>query len=236
VAATIAVAVLTIVAAPLLVAQLGMFKAVMGIIGAVASAASTFLKAIGLNKAAGIFDIIAAGANFLTAIKSIAGTIALQKVRAVLKAVSAGANLASKILSQAGHTKLSQIFGLISTVTDFISSTIVDKDVPTTEKDTKCTVFKWKRPSLWAVFKFGRSVAAQVATIAGAKRVAGWLDVLGLVEDIYTLTQELDDVFNKTEKKTTRERWLEKAKRIDKMVKKINSAIGRVDKGIAMAR
>ena len=65
---------------------------------------------------------------------------------------------------------------------------------------------------------------------------AAWLDVVGLIEDGYSLYKGLGALDDDTKKKSRAERFLERAKRIETVVKKINSILGRVEKGVAMAR
>jgi RHS repeat-associated protein len=250
VAAAVAVAVLTIVYAGPLIAQMGLYKAILGIIGAVANAASSVLKALGLKTAAAVFGVIAAGASFLTSLDKIAGA-GWEKAKSIFKAISDGASLASKTLSLAGQTKLSQVFGLIGSATGFISTVIRQPEDPTTHQPIPNSKYGF-HPKLWETLKFARSAAQQIATIAGAKKVADWLDTLGLVEDVYTLYQGIFH-FNKEDMKLNKPikgvtdpaalvalnrqlRTLQRLTRISGLIGKVNSAIGRVEKGVALAR
>lgn len=260
VAAAIAVAVLTIIYAPVLFSNV--FQAVMGIIGAVAGAAQSLTEALGLKRLSAVFGLIAAGAGFLGSLQAIKGTAGWAKAKAIFKAISDGATLASKSLAMAGHTKLSQVFGLISTAAGFISGAIrkeKDKNGLTIETSS----FGW-RPEPWEVFKFARNMAAQIATMAGATKVAGWLDVMGLVEDAYALGASIfGSDFNKGEaggdiySTKPQKNWhgnalkadpdgfwssyrkhirlTSRIKKLKGLIGNVNKAFGRIEKGVALA-
>jgi len=175
VAISVAVAVLTIIYAPALFAT--SLKLIFGIVAAIANAASSVLNAFGLTKAGAFLGIIAAGASFGT---SFLNARSLMNWKTLLKAVSDGATLASRTLTYYGHKKLGLIFGLVSTVTGFVSDGLKQVKDPDTGK---VTGLKWDS-SYWRIYKFVRSSAEQIAGIAGANRVAGFLNVFGIIDDV----------------------------------------------------
>ena len=174
VALSIAIAVIAVMCFPALFATA--FKATMGIISAIANAASSTLKALGYTTAANIFGIISAAANLGTSIANVKG--AVKKMKAVFKMISDGASLASKTLSAKGKKVASQWFGIASTATGFVSGRLDEVK----DKNTgKVTGFDWKNDP-WETVKTGRSLAEQGATLAGEDKLAGWLNVAGLGE------------------------------------------------------
>lgn len=244
VAAAVAVAVLTIVYAGPLFAGMGVLKTVLGLIGAIANAASSVLNAVGLKTAGAVFGFISAGAGFVSSIASIGGT-GKALAKSILAAISSGAGLYSKALSQAGHNKLSQVFGLISSVTDFVANGFKKQDNGTYK-------FEYKA---WEVFKFARATAEKVANLAGATRVAGYLNVLGLVNDAYDLYRGITH-FNEKEAggnlaaavggkyKNRKDLWETlnrqirlqgRISRLGGLIGIVNTAIGRVERGVALA-
>ena len=173
VAISVAIAVLTIVYAPILFATA--LKQLLGIISAVANAAQSVLSAVGLNKAAAVFGIISSFASLGTAILDFRAAAKAFKLKALFSVVSNAATAVSRALAAFGHQRLGQIFRLISTVTGFIGEGL---------KETNKGSLKW-HPSSWDVYKFVRSSSEQIANIAGATRLAGYLNVLGIVDDLY---------------------------------------------------
>lgn len=230
VAAVVAVAVLMIV----YTGPIG-FQTVLGIIGAVANAAASVLNALGLKTAAAVFGLISAGAGFLSSLADIVGKAGIEKVKSILTAIAKGATLASKALSQAGHNKLSQVFGLISSATDFVASGFK-------KQDNGSYKFTYKP---WEVYKFARKTAEQIANLAGAKRVAGFLNVLGLVEDVYTLAKGIYSFFHQENRAGSgsiclspfqqRQLLIAKVKKIQGLIGKVNSIFGRIETGVALA-
>jgi RHS repeat-associated protein len=260
VAAAIAVAVLTIIYAPVLFSNV--FQAVMGIISAVAGAAQSLTEALGLKRLSAVFGLIAAGAGFLGSLQAIKGTAGWAKTKAIFKAIGDGASLASKSLAMAGHTKLSQVFGLVSTAANFISGAI-RKDKDANGITIESSSLGW-RPEPWEVFKFARNMAAQIATMAGAQKVAGWLDVIGLAEDAYSLGASIfgndfnkgeagGDIYSAKPQKDWRGNVLKadadgfwssyrkhirltsRVKKLRGLIGNVNKAFGRIEKGVALA-
>jgi hypothetical protein len=176
VALAIAVAIIAVTCFPALFASA--FKATMGIISAIANAASSTLKALGFTTAANIFGIISAAASFLTSIADVKG--AVKKMKAVFKMISEGASVTSKILSATGKKVAAQWFGIGSTALGYASGRLeeVKKDPNNTNL---VTGFEWKN-DIWETVKTGRSLAEQGATLAGEDKLAGWLNVAGLGE------------------------------------------------------
>ncbi len=234
VALTVVVAVLVIVYIHDITLAIHLFKAVLALIAAVANAASSLLNALGLKKFGMIFDIIAAGASFGISLANIAGH-ALEKVKTIFKAIQQGAALASKTLTALAHKKLGQIFDLISSAAGFISDGLKAEKDPVTGQSK----FGF-HPKKWNIYKFARGTAEKVANLAGAKRVGGFLNVLGLVDDIgddymsIWVKPDLSGVLSTNLHGipfvigTIIERDLA-------LSKKVNTAFGRIDTAIALA-
>jgi RHS repeat-associated protein len=166
VAFTVAVAVVTIILAPYLAANV--LQAVFMIIGAVTGAIAAVANALGFTKLGGILEIISAAATFGASTIS----AALEKTwKTVLKAISDGAAFVSKTLTAYGYEKLGQIFDLVSSSTGFVSESI----------DGETGKFKLKK---WEFYKFVRETTEKVATIAGADRLAAFLNKAGLIDDV----------------------------------------------------
>jgi RHS repeat-associated protein len=171
----VVVAVLVIMAAPALFPTL-MFK-IMGIASALANAGSSVAKAFGFTSLANWLGVAAAAASFGTAWLDVINTA--KKLKVVLKLIAEGASLASKTLSATGHKMASQVFGLIKTGLNFAAGGI--KSVVDTVNKKEGYSFS---ATPWEIFKTARSLAEQSATLAHADKVAGWLNVLGIVEDL----------------------------------------------------
>ncbi|HKR11962.1 MAG TPA: RHS repeat-associated core domain-containing protein [Pyrinomonadaceae bacterium] len=169
VAITVALAVVTIIAAPYL--TINVVQAVFAIISAVASAISTVLNAVGLTKAASIFGFISAIASLGA---SIVGVAVTANPKTILKLISEAATLASKVLTQLGYTKLGQIFELVGSTANTLSGKIKIDDAGKAKLDM----------SLWDAFKLVRGTLEKVATIVGATRIAGFLNTIGMVGDV----------------------------------------------------
>ncbi|MCI0559036.1 MAG: hypothetical protein MN733_11110, partial [Nitrososphaera sp.] len=249
VAATVAVAVLTVMYFPVLFDTT--LKAVFGIISAVSNAASSVLNAVGLNTAAGIFGIISAAASFGTSLVGVKAELAKKAAKQVAnvakaawKAVAAGATLASRTLNAFGHKVAAQIFGLGNTVVGFIGDGFQDIKAGST-----VTGFKWA-PTNWATYKFIRSTTEQVANLAGAKTFAGYLNVTGIVDDVYDFSVGVKDfgksapgerTWNGNKSTMTADEkvhwgWHNAANTLRARAGNINSIIGRVEKGVALGR
>src|SRR5690606_30619120 len=115
VAISIAIAVVTIVYAPILFTT--SLKLIFGIVSAVANAASSVLQAFGLSRAGNAFGIIAAFASFGTSLLSVRSAL---NWKTFFSAVSTAATATSRTLSYFGHRKLGQIFGLVANTAGFI--------------------------------------------------------------------------------------------------------------------
>jgi RHS repeat-associated protein len=232
VAAAVAVAVLTIIYAPVLFATT--FKAVLGIISAVAAAAQSVLGAFGLSKAAAIFGIIGAAASFGTSLAALYAPVTQKggmTWKNIFKAIAAGASLASKTLSEFGHKKIAQVLDLVSSATSFISDNLKDIEDKTTHVVTRKFA-----PSAWAIYKFARGTAERIANLAGATTVAGYLNVLGLAQDAYSLYK----AFRRFEGKynaanTSQTRRLDKVKLLQEIIDGINTAFGRINTAVQLA-
>lgn len=245
VAATVAVAVLTIMYAPILFETT--LRAAFGIISAVSSAASSVLDAFGLKTAAGVFGFISTAASFGASLVDLklakqAAQKGAKLVKAAWKVVAAGATLASKTLSALGHKVAAQVFGLASTVAGFIGGGFKDDQ-------TKSSGFKWA-PTNWATFKFIRSATEQVANLAGAKTFAGYINVAGIVDDVYDFSVGVKDfgklapnerkwngnMLNMTPDDKVHWGWHNTANALRGRAGNINSIIERVEKGAAIGR
>ena len=169
VAFAVAVAVVTIIVAPYLAANI--LQAVFMIIGAVTGAAASIANALGLTKLGAILDIISAAATLGASTISAALDASW---KTILKAISDGAAAVSKILTVSGHEKLGQIFDLVSSATGFASDQI---DADKTGKLEKA----------WEIYKFARDTTQKVAEIAGADRLAAFLNKAGVVDDAVDL-------------------------------------------------
>lgn len=228
---TVIVAVLTVMYTGQIHAAIGLIKTVFAVIAAVASAVSQVANALGLQRLGVIFDIIAAGASFGFSLRSIAGS-GLAKLKTIFKAIQDGATLASKTLTALAHKKLGQIFDLVSSVAGFISSGIRSKN--------KGPI--GFHPKKWDIYKFVRGTAEKIANIAGKERLGGFLNVVGLVDDIgdiYYGVRDIDDIGSGAipiSKVISRTRggfpgFLE---RLLPIYRKENSALGRIDKLITL--
>jgi RHS repeat-associated protein len=247
----IAAAVVAIVCAPALFAP-GL-QTILGIIGAVADAASQLLNAVNLKTAGMVLGIISAGASFVSSIFS----IKLNNWKSIMKAVSDGAALQSKVLTLAGHKKLGQIFDLVSGVTGFLAKGIKSDAIK--DKDGKVTGYKnyWKlKNQEWEIYKFARKTAEQIATIAGATRVADYLNVAGIVDDAVDFGMSVKELMSKGldgedgfkwkdkkqdpssalyEKARSYTRWRNGFKLAKDQSNRISRILMRVEKGIALA-
>lgn len=176
IAIAVAVAVLTFVyAGPL---GLTGFKLLFAGIGAISSAASSVLQALNLPRIAAIFGIIGAFAGLGTSIVAAAAAKAV-KLGLLMKVISDGANAASKVLAEFGKMKIAQFLGLVSTITGFIGGGYSKNKDPNTSKGA----YSFKT-NAFEVYKFVRTTAEQVAVFAGATRLAGALNYLGLIDDL----------------------------------------------------
>lgn len=254
VAVAVAVAVLTIVYAPVLFTT--SLKLIFGVIGAVANAASSVLNAFGLSKAAAIFGIIGAAASLGTSILAARSSL---NWKTLLNAVSNAASTTGRTLSVLGYKKLGQIFGLAASVSGFISGGLTADPIKDTNGNVIGYNYGWDS-SIWKEYKFARSTAEQIAGIAGATKVAGYLNFLGIVDDVgdyYLFGRRTVASFfppNAIEKlqfpKNTRVplsgRDLTDAQLgiftrnvligFQQQVGRINSIIGRIERGAALAR
>ena len=140
-----------------------------------------------------IFDIVAAGATLGISLASIAGKGA-ELAKTIFKAVQDGATLASKTLTALGHKMAGQIFDLASSVAGFISSGFKPENDPVTG-DPIPHKFRF-HPTRWEIYKFVRGTTEKGANLAGAKRVGGFLNVLGLVDDAGDLYMQGRDFFD----------------------------------------
>jgi RHS repeat-associated protein len=223
------VAVLTVIYTGQIQAAIGLLKTVLALVANIAAAASQVFNALGLKKLGAIFDIIAAGAAFGFSLRSIAGKgWALAKT--ILKAVQDGAAFVSKTLTLLAHKKLGQIFDLVSSTAGFISGAIRNKG-------------SWGfHPKKWDIYKFVRSTSEKIANLAGEERVGGFLNVLGLVDDIGDIYYGLRDFGQPGSGAIPLGKVLLRTvggpgvfEQLLPIYKKINSAFGRIDKAIALA-
>jgi RHS repeat-associated protein len=243
VAFTVAVAVVTIILAPYLAANVA--QMVFNIIAAVANAASSVLKALGFTKAGNIFGIIGAAASFGA---SVIDAALKTNWKTVLQAVSDGAATVSKTLTELGYKKLGQVFDLASSVTGFISEGL--------EEDETTGKLHWKKEYKWQTYKFVRETAEKITTIAGATRVAGFLNTLGFVDDVgdlYKGVKFFNDphshpkenlgakikrfgiVIAHNDQLARSLRLRSRLRTLRGLVGNVNSIFGRVDKAIALA-
>lgn len=233
VALTVAVAVIALVLAPYMtITIIQIFK----LIAAVAAAVSSVLDALGLAKASRIFGIIGAAATLGA---SIVEADNVTNWKTILQAISDGATLANKTLTELGYVKLGQIFDLAASTAKFISDGL---KINTDENGKKH--YSWQM-SIWNMYKFVRGTLEKIATIAGATRVAGFLNTLGLVDDSVDLYRGVKGFLRQppgtvpgTAPTWTHVlfRWEGRVKALKDLVGNVNSIFGRVDKAIALAR
>jgi RHS repeat-associated protein len=233
VAVTVVVAVLVVIHTGQIYAALHLLKTIFALVSAVASATSQVLTALGVKKLGMIFDLVAAGASLGFSLAATAGQTGWKLAKAVLKAVQDGATVVSKTMTLIGRKKLSQIFDLVSSVAGFISTAIRDKG-------------GWGiHPKKWAMYKFVRGTVEKVANISGHSHFANYVNVLGLVDDAgdlyfgidqfnddvkppYPLNKVLSGVVGKSTFSGRMERLLP-------LFKLVNTALGRIDKAVALA-
>ncbi|HXM47655.1 MAG TPA: RHS repeat-associated core domain-containing protein [Pyrinomonadaceae bacterium] len=237
---TIIVAVLIVVYTGRIDAAIGLLKTVLTVIGAIVSAASQIADMAGLTKLKQIFDIIAAGTAFGISLANIAGhSLALAKT--IFKAIQDGATFVSKILTAYASKKWGQILDLVSTVAGFISSEISPTGIPDPNPEHKGEIIhEWKFKK-WDIYKFIRSVIEKVANLAGAERLSGFVNVLGLVDDVGDIIMGIHRFRDPSKgggplsKSPGIPRWAGWFDRSVLILKKVNSAFGRIDKAIALA-
>jgi len=249
-------AVLTIIYNPILFATT--FKAVLGIIGAIANAASQVLTALGVKTAAAVFGIIAAGASFATSLAQLAAPADLiQKggatAKNIFKVIQDGATLASRTLTALGHNAMGQVMDLVSSVAGIIT----DAYKPDKNDGGK---IKFK-PGAWGYYKIGRVTAEKVATLTGHKAIGDYLNIAGLAEDAYTLYRAMfrfnegekaGNIYGKAQKRingkwttidegldaTAINRLVRMVGRVDRLgrhARRVNTVFGRIDKIIAVS-
>jgi RHS repeat-associated protein len=212
-------AVATIIVAPHLT-----FLAILTFIATTAKAISDVLDVLGLTKASKIFGIISAVASFGA---SVIQAAARTNWKTILKAISDGATLTSKTLTELGQTKLAKLFELAASATKFLSDGLKVDDAGKS---------KWVATG-WDTYKFIRKMLEEVATLAGATRVAAFLNALGLVDDAVSLRDGARSLLKsfKTSNDNSLRTWSDRLKTVQGMVGNINSMIGRVDKVVALA-
>jgi RHS repeat-associated protein len=234
----VAVAIVTIIAAPMIFATT--LKAVFGIISAIASAGSALMSAIG-TKAAGIagkvFGIIGAAADFVTSIIEVVEAWAgkgLKLAKALVKAGGRGASLASKSLDAAGEKRESLAVGLASDIAGYISGELMkDAKDPTTKKD----IAKWGLPKVRATVKFARGVAEKIASLKGADKLALSLNVSGILTDFADFVVDFNDFRKPMPTATTSKvqwtsgkwTWYNRFKYLEARSKNVNSSVGKVN-------
>ena len=230
VALTVALAVVTIILAPYL--TVNVLQAVFTIIGAVTGAIASVANALGFTKLGGILEVISAAASFGASTIS----AALEKTaKTILKAISDGAALVNKTLTATGHEKLAQIFDLVSSSTGFVSESINDAG-------------KFK-PKKWDLYKFIRETTEKVATLAGADRLASFLNTAGLIDDAYDIYLGIRDLFHLDPNEVIKEEvkrpgvvvqaasrtgklimWHKRLESLSDIAEKINSIFDRIEK------
>jgi RHS repeat-associated protein len=154
----------------------------LGAIGAVANAAALIATAAGATRVARIFKIIATLAaipdavhQFIDAIRDVAKAAGkLATTIALGKAIQKGIAIAKHVSDIIGHTRVSTILDLVNSVIDFFTSGTYKPG--SKFRDT------WKYA--FDLFKFIRTTAQNVATLAHAESVARFFDALGILEDL----------------------------------------------------
>jgi len=180
VAISVALAVVVVIFAPIFFAT--SLKLIFGIVAAVANAASSVLNAFGLTRAGAMFGIIAGFASFGTSFLNARSAL---NWKTFFSAISSAATATSRTLSFLGHTKLGRVFGLAGTVTGFVADGIQADPIRDPNDPDKILDYRhfWDS-SKWKIYKFARSSTEQVARLAGANRVAGYLNAAGIADDV----------------------------------------------------
>jgi RHS repeat-associated protein len=260
VALSIAVAVLTFVYAPALFAST--LKFVLGAIGAVANATSSVLNALGFTKAAMVFGIIGAAATFGT---SLIGAVEKANWKTILGAVSSGATATSQTLSAFGYRRLAQVFGIVAGATGFVSNGLKVKPDGTFGWNYSATrtVFEAYKLARSTTEQVANIVGK--TRLTGFLNSLGTIDDIGDLyllindfnkpsvtsdEDLTKDATRLDIRHNKLTKFSANEvkndpmriplrrqvRLVGRIRRLGQGVSRINRIIGRVERGIALAR
>jgi RHS repeat-associated protein len=181
----IVVIALAVIAAVIAVATVIGSPSVFGLlaaIGAVANAAALIAAEAGAVRLARIFRIISSLAaipnavqQFIQAVKDVAiakGRLAI--TMAIGKAIQKGIAVAKHVTDIVGHVRASAILSLVDSVINFFTSGTYKPG--TNNRDS------WRYA--FDLFKFIRTTAQTVATLARAEAAARFFDLLGILEDI----------------------------------------------------
>lgn len=166
------------IAAAILAPGVG-WMAIITAIGAVANAAALIATELGYTRVARIFRKIATLAaipnavnDFVAALKGVFAAKGKAIVTALARLIQRGVTVARHIADILGHTRVANILGLVSSISGFIAD----------------GAFRQGSRSDWRfafdLFKFIRTTAQTIATLARAEAAARFLDLLGIIEDI----------------------------------------------------
>jgi RHS repeat-associated protein len=182
VALAVVVAVLAIAAA-ITVPGVGWW-AIINAIAAVANAGAAISSYLGYTRVARIFSRIAALAaipnaakQFVQALRDLSGKAGQALLGAIARAIQKGVTIAKHVADAVGHARVSSILGLIASVADFFGKGGFGRNGRG----------DWKYA--FDLFKFFRSSAQTIATLARAEAVTRFLDLLGVIEDLGDLFQ-----------------------------------------------
>jgi len=214
----------------------GVAKGLLMITAAAANAASSWLSAVGAKGAANILGVIGAAAEFgvsiIDNIKTILKHKGLQFVKSLLKVGAKAATLASKALTAAGEKVEALALDIASGVADYIAD-----GFETAHKFFRIGS-KWAQ-SFWATAKILRSTAEKSATLNGSDKLAAYLNLAGIVDDVVSFVAEenkfRDGTIKDPDPKIAKDRsrvskysQLTNAKFIEKEVKTMSSIFGRI--------
>ncbi|HEX8247055.1 MAG TPA: RHS repeat-associated core domain-containing protein [Pyrinomonadaceae bacterium] len=166
------------IAAAILAPGVG-WMAIIAAIGAVANAAALIATELGYTRVARIFRKIATLAaipnavnDFVVALKGVFAAKGKAIVAALARAIQRGVTVARHVADFLGHARVANILGLISEISGFIAGGAFRQG----------TRGDWR--FAFDLFKFFRTTAQTIATLARAEAAARFLDLLGIIEDI----------------------------------------------------
>jgi RHS repeat-associated protein len=174
------------------------WAAFFAMISAGAGAASQITAALGYTGVSKVLKIIGALADianatikFVEAVKAAvaeAAKVGANKLKEmVIKAIQQGIALATKVLDLFAVSKLSSLLKVVGAAVKFYL-------------DGELSFGKGKR-SNWRyamdIFKLGRGIASQVASLGGLKQATRFIDLLGIVDDVddivTAITKKIDE-------------------------------------------
>jgi RHS repeat-associated protein len=173
------------IAAAILAPGVG-WMAIIAAIGAVANAAALIATELGYTRVARIFRKIATLAaipnavnDFVVALKAVFSAKGKAIVAALARLIQRGVTVARHVADILGHTRVANILGLVGSISGFIADGAFRQG----------TRGDWK--FAFDIFKFVRTTAQTIATLARAEAAARFLDLLGIIEDLGDIFQAL---------------------------------------------